>query len=499
MTSARTRGDRRRQPAPAGHGMTFLKNWLTLLTSDMLGLVLSFLSVIRLARHLNPEGYGVYAVALSTASLFSLAAGAGLQPVIVTEIAKRHDAAGRILRPVLRIRLASVPAAALLLVSYYLFSDVVAGPTIILISLWMLVNLGILELLDSVAFGQQVMGYSAMLNVLNSVVWIAGLYVIPLERLTALNALAYFALLQSLQSAIYAVLLGRAGFFGSSPFHYHLSARQMLRKSWPYLWMNLMGVAFVQGPVLLLARYSGTAEVGLYNAGYRLVLPLSLLIGALGRAMLPFLVAARQESESRFNEQILHVLGAITVLGGMAALITTAGAPEGVRLVFGGGYVEAVPTVINQVWAMYAYATLVVVGIVLAAMERQQLIARLATAGGGAALLLAVAGSGRGARTLSLLLLAGYLFNLTVHLWGLTRELPGAARRQLLLRVLSTTLFLAAVARLIDPGLPLWQRAGLALAPIAALLAVYRREARLGLLIAGQHAPQPVRRLWQNG
>ncbi len=475
------------------HGLirsTFLRNWLALLGADMASQALSFLSMFRVARHLAPEGYGVYTLALSTAGLAGLLAALGLAPVLVTQVAKRPEATRAVFLPALRIRAITVPMAMALVLLYYAYARGEASLTLITLTLVLLVAAGVVDLAESLAFGRQVMRYASALTLGHAVVWVAGLYAIPEARLTVTSILAYYAALQVAHALLFYALLWRDGYFRPAPDAPPFRARALLSRSWPFFWTGAVGQMSTQAPVLLLAAWSGSVEVGLYNAGNRLVAPMLLVLAGLARAMLPHLVATRSRSEQDYRRGVNDILSLVSVFGGVLGIVLTAAAPEAIVLVLGEAYRPAVPAFINQVWTMYLYAVMIVLGIATSAREEQRTLAWLSTAGAVVALGFVLAGAGHGAVVLSACLLGSYAVNAMLNIWVLMKRLH-AGRARPVLRQMVTILAIAAAARLIPVEGAWWLRGAVAAALIVALAPWFRSELRLlrgAWLPAGQES-----------
>lgn len=437
---------------------TFLKNWLALASADLISQALSFFSMFRVARHFAPEGYGLYALTISTAALFGLVATAGLPQVVVTEVAKRRDIGRYVLGITFRIRSVSVTLSGALIVLYYVLVRGEWDGTLVALTLVLLVNTAWLDIVQAVAFGRQVMRFSSILTVVTSCIWVVGLYVIPLRLLTVTTVLGFYTGLQVAQTVVYYVLLARTGAFRATGEPYARGVRYYLRMGAPFLWIGLTGIVSIQLPVLLLAAFTNDAQVGLYNAGFRLVLPMTIMFSALSRATLPLLVTARQHSNVEFESKVNRLFSMVVFFGGLLALALTATAHESVPLVLGEDYRPAVSTFINQMWTAYVFAVLGVIGISMAAMELQHTAAKSSTLGHGLTLVPVIVGAHYNASVLSAFILAGFIVNMLLHVVVLARQLGTERQLALFVRNVTAMLALFAVARLFAADGQAWVR-----------------------------------------
>jgi O-antigen/teichoic acid export membrane protein len=454
----------------------FLRNWLALSFSDLAGQALSFLAMFRVARHLGPDNYGILTLMTSTASLFALFAILGLSQVIVVEVAKNKHVSPWILRGVLRIRAISIPLTLVLFAVYSVSIKHESISLVLVLTGILIINSSIADILESIAFGRQAMKYTSALNFANNVTWVIGLYVIPLRYLTIEVILLYSVSLQILRTIIYFGLEWRDKFFQNVPGVFIVSKLELLQLSAPYYWMSLVSAATVQVPVLLLGMFSGNAQVGLYTAGYRLVLPMSLVLNGMSRVMFPKLVQVRQASPRDFGESVHTFLSLLVFLGAAIALIVTAMSHELIWLTVGAKYASAAPSFINQLWYLYLYSLLIVIGITLAAMEQQRFLAILATIGAVVSLPFVYAGAHLGAVGLSQLLLLFYVLDLAMHFWSLEWKLQARMGGEALVRNAGTIVGSLALSRLLLTTDTLWLRLVLALAGALLALPLFRFE-----------------------
>lgn len=403
------------------HG--FLRSWLALASSDLAGQALSLLAVPRVARRLEPEGYGLYATALSNAALFGLLAGAGLSSVIVTHAAK-HGAVRRLIGPVVGIRTVSVSVAAVLALGFNLLTGAVLNPGLMALTVTLIGTSAVLDVLESIAFGRRIFRISSTLNLANSLLWVALLYAIPAHLLDAQGILGLYVGLQIAQTVAYALLLTRSGESGTAAVsESHVGVWSLLRRGLPFLWVNLTGIALVQAPVLLLAVGAGTKQVGLYSAAYRLALPVTLLLGALARAALPHLVVTYREQPAHFRRLVDRTAGLMSAGASAAAVALTGVATEVCALLLGPAYHDAARILGLLASAMSCLAVLSLLGLAVSAMEQQHRLVVLSTAAVGMAFPLIVVGAWQSASVLATLVAVAYLFSLVLHTLVLSRPL----------------------------------------------------------------------------
>ena len=94
---------------------------------------------------------------------------------------------------------------------------------------------------------------------------------------------------------------------------------------------------------LLLGRFAGTTELGLYNRAYMLMLlPLTQVGGVLGRVLLP-LFSNMQDDHARLRQAMIRVAGTTSLLVFPVLLGLAAIAHNFVLVAFGPAWRGAIP------------------------------------------------------------------------------------------------------------------------------------------------------------
>ena len=102
------------------------------------------------------------------------------------------------LRLTLQIRSVSTLVSVAVMMGYYVLVKHEQDQFIIAITAIMIMNSGLVDIFENLAFGRQVMRFTSLLNMANSLLWVAGLYLIPLAYLTVQAVILYYVFLQVL-------------------------------------------------------------------------------------------------------------------------------------------------------------------------------------------------------------------------------------------------------------------------------------------------------------
>ncbi len=208
-------------------------------------------------------------------------------------------------------------------------------------------------------------------------------------------------------------------------------------------------------PILVLAERSNSAQVGLYNAGFRLLHPLQLIMGTGLSALYPYLSRARAHDPARYMRTITIAFKMIVIAGSGFALAISLVRFEVVELLFGSAYSGSADAMAFQCWYSVLFGILCLLGTSLAACDKQRWLALLTTAYTLVALPLIWIGTAHGATGLAAGLLTGAAINLVYHWIVFQKSLPGRLEPSLVPRLISILGCAALIGRFIPLAWPL--------------------------------------------
>lgn len=406
----------------------FLRNWSLLVVANVLGQVLGMLATIRIARELAPEGYGYYNIVLTVGSIGTVLAALGMRNVVTRECARYPERSGEIFLASL-----SVQAAMMLLVGAGVFVYGSVGEralSFVLASAAVGVVVGQTswELLEALTFGHQRMELFARTFLLSMLLWVVGVWVVPSSWLTFTSVSLAFAALQVVKSVAFGSVVHREGYLAfRMPWHaWKRTILALLKQSLPFYWLAILTAATNLVPILFLAERSGEAEVGLYNLGFRLVNPLHLVVWNALLALYPDLSRSGLRDKERFSRIVRRTLIMVMALGTAGALVISLVRWEIVTMLFGAAYLPSADAMAFQVWFSVLYSLYCLMGVTMAAADKQVWMAWLATAYAAIAVPLQWWGAGYGATGLAVAVVAGAVVSLWYHWIAFQRSLPRA-------------------------------------------------------------------------
>ena len=357
----------------------FVKNWSYLVLSDVITKAFGFFATILLARNLSPAGYGNYNVILAVSAIFTVVANFGMTQVITREIARRTEISGNLFFRALAIRFVSSFLAILGIIGYFLILEPQVDRMIILFTCIITISITAWDLAESIAFGRQIMKYSAVINSFASFVWIVVLFILPKNYFTILNVILIFSIIDVLKALVYFVILRKQNFLIKVETEFLPNYKNIITMSLPYLWLWGMGIFSNQIPVLFLSQNTNAEEVGYYSIGLRLLIPITLVTSTAMKAVFPNLSKLYKENSERFQKIISDGSILILFFGSIVAAILTLFSKYFIPFLFGETYYNAIMPFNFLIWYMIIYSLDVLIGTALSASDRQFTLALLGT------------------------------------------------------------------------------------------------------------------------
>jgi O-antigen/teichoic acid export membrane protein len=396
------------------------RNWSQLFSFGIIAQFLGMIATIRIARVLTPAGYGEFNLIQVYAGIGAVIGGLGLRNVIIRECARHPQYSRQILLKSIFFRIIT---ALLTTAGIYFFVTLYARS--LPENYIFFIVLGVAALLswdtaESIAFGNEWMSGSASINLFGSVIWISAVLLAPHTYFSVVSVMTAFVLLQLSKSALYFI---RLKFHIEKPVAQEsVASETLIRQSAPFYWLALLTAVSTQIPILFLAERSGQTEVGLYNIGYRLLLPLQLLINTLLSTIYPILSRTFIKEPDRFKRIIRGSFIGISVIGTLGGIVVTLLKTEIVTLLFGSRYENGAQAMALQVWYFLMYAYFCLIGTILGAIDRQKWLAILSTVYAAVVVPLLWYGSSYGASGLAGAFLCAACVNMIYH-WIAFRRL----------------------------------------------------------------------------
>ena|GEM_PF-1768077 len=318
-----------------------LRNALWLLFGNIAAQALAALMGVLLARRIGPHEYGLYATAFTFAAAFTYAALMGLDSVVPRYVARRPEAAGRILLNALCPALIWLPVLTLIIGGIGVALGYGQDVLTLLFPAALVTGLrGLINLFRSVLRGLERMDLDAAIQGMENGVVLLGVGLALMVAPSARNATFSILLAESLALLVTVLWAGRRvrprG--GEAPL-----AREMLRASLPIGLTFIMIGLNLRLDTLVLSLFRPSREVGFYSAAVALVM-LSRSVALMAGAFLPRLSALSGRDDAAFGYLRDRGVQGALILGtgigvGMGVL-----SPFLVHLLYGSLFLETVPS-----------------------------------------------------------------------------------------------------------------------------------------------------------
>jgi O-antigen/teichoic acid export membrane protein len=335
------------------------KNTAALMIAQVASYLLSFFSMMYIARYLGVAGFGILSFALAFTAIFAVFGDLGLSPLTVREVARDKSLAPKYLANValmkiilvvitfgaiaLTINLMGYPQETIRVVYLLALSVIFAAFTQMFHSIFQA-----FERMEFQAIGQMLNAALILGGVIFAirhgfgVVGFASLYVIASGI-----ALAYsFAVMKQKFSNPASASATKAMEFNWSFW------KPTIKQALPFGLTSMFVVSYYYADTLILSSMQGNVAVGWYNAAYKICLALMFIPAALNTAMFPIMSGLHGSSQGSFSLSFDKYLKYMVILGVPIGIGTTLLAPRFISLIFGAEYAESAGALQILVWSI---------------------------------------------------------------------------------------------------------------------------------------------------
>ncbi|WP_439483336.1 oligosaccharide flippase family protein [Cyclobacterium plantarum] len=401
------------------------KNFSILTGTNIVIQLISILSSIRLTRLLQPEGYGLYNLMMVEIGIFSIIAAYGLRLVIVRYVARNKSHSNYVFNVSNRIRLVTTMIAVFCLITYNLYiNEIHFTPYMLFILSMCIVFQSSWDSIESIAFGNEKMEASGYINLIFTTLWVSSIFIIPKADFKIEVLFTVFILIQFLKTITYYYWFNRKILkqYQNEKIEVDLNHYFFIRQSNYYFILAIFSTIQTQIPVLLLNHNSTLDQVGIFNLGYRILSPLSMVLNTALVSLYPSLSRLAVQNKELFTKNIKSLINLLVVIGIWACLCFTLFSQEVVQILFGEEYLGAVKVILIQCWFTLLYGIFSTIGTVLSSFDRQRQLAILSIIHGILAIPILYYGTKYGAIGLAWAFVISGCVNMTYH-WVIFRKL----------------------------------------------------------------------------
>ncbi|MEP7110016.1 MAG: oligosaccharide flippase family protein [Ferruginibacter sp.] len=402
-----------------------IKNFSVLTGTNLVIQVLSILSSIRMARQLQPVGYGLFNLVTLQATIFSIVAAYGLRIVIIRHIARNRQDVRKIFSASIQIRMITTLIALVLAIGYNQLKSQQSLSAVFLFAVLLLIVFQTFwDSVESIFFGFEKMAISGILNLIFTIVWIAEIYIIP-DRFFSVTMLLYaYVFNQVAKSIIYYFLLHRKILIHGEPSSAsgYSDHKELIRQSNFIFIVAVFTAIQNQIPILLLQFNSSVDQIGLFNLGNRILSPLQMMLSMMVTALFPMFARLAVDNKPLFAQRIKSLMNIIVLTGIWGCSCFALFSRDIVHLLYGDLYITSANVILIQCWFTIFVAIYNIIGMVILANDRQKLLAKLSIIYGVLAAPVFYLGSKHGATGLAWAFVIAAFVNMTYH-WVIFRNL----------------------------------------------------------------------------
>lgn len=398
-------------------------NFSILTTCNLLVQLISIISSIRVARLLEPSGYGVFNLFFVHVTLFSIVGLFGLRLVLIKSIARNESLSGKLFKHSLEIRLFTTLIAIGICFFYnLLFSKANYSQIVFVLLIFQILITVFFDSVDAISYGHQVMKTSAYLNLIFVVFWVISIYILPVQFFTIQSLLVIQTFYLLIKTIIYYLIIRTSNFLIVVFDENEVNHKWMIQQGAPFFILAIFTAITNQIPVLMLELNSSMDQLGIFNLGYRILMPLQLVINTSFTALFPNLAAIALKDKEQFYRNVKKAIILITVIGSLGCISFCVFSNDVVRLLYGKKYADSAIMIAIQCWYTLLFGIFSLIGTVLSSTDKQHLLSRLSIAYAVFSVPCFWYGTKYGAIGLSYAFLAGSLINMTYH-WHFFRKI----------------------------------------------------------------------------
>ena len=312
--------------------------WLAL--SQGVGKILKLIFFVFFARRLGAFCFGQFNFAFSFVASFSVLTDLGINQIFIREypvnIDKReHFYSLFSFKIILAVTLWWIIFIASFLVSSYDIRQLI----------WVLGSFVALEALINIIFGlfqaELIISYQALLQILEIIFTVTGGIIIILYRPSLLN-LGYTYLFSRILVLVLAILLVKKRVFYIA-FRWNTQIWQKyLKLSWPLALSAILASIWANIDSVMMGFFGQIAEVGLYQAAYKIIATLGLPATLLATVFFPVLSNFYFRSFKQFRLIWKYFVGITFILSLFICAIGFLGADTIILTLYGNEYVKAI-------------------------------------------------------------------------------------------------------------------------------------------------------------
>lgn len=349
------------------------KNTGIVLIGNNITKIFTFILTIFLARYLGDKGFGVLSFALAFTGLFIILIDMGLQRLILREIARDKERAGKYVGNSLIMKLGlSIIVFALIAVIINLMNYPLTSVYAVYIGAVIIIIQSFSETFQSAFQAFERMEYSVIPKIIRVLLRLSLTIPLLLMGFKVIAVLLAYLFVMFVNLIInyffYTKKIGRIDFRFDKKF-----SKSLLKRSLPFAIATVFIIIYFKIDITMLSIMKGDAVVGWYSAAYHLLESLHFLPLAFTTAIFP--IAARYFIENKQKLILLYeeAMRYMFYLAIPIAVGTTLIAPKIIPLIYGGEFLNSIKALQVLIWVVIPTFTTYVLGLVMVSINKEVL------------------------------------------------------------------------------------------------------------------------------
>lgn len=357
--------------------MKIIRNFSFLTISQIGERSFNFILVIALARYLDVEEYGIYALTVSFVGMFGNLFDGGLNFLLTREIAssRKNEAVFFKQTLLLKIIIGAIVFIGLIVAAFAMQYNTKIFFTIALFAVAALI-VSFSNTFRAVFIGHERMEFEGGLAMLYRFLALTGVFFLLKAGISfpalilphAVAALIVLFLSYYLQTKIFPLV--------KSQGYLNIKKLEIFKQAAPFAVGTVMSEIYFNVDSVMLSKISGIKAVGSYNAAYRLVFVSLLLANGLSMAAYPYF--AKMWNEDRFKvHSVFNLIFKLLFLVSIpVSFIAAFFANDIIVFIFGGKFYESGGILQILIWTLIPLYLYHITGRALEAIGEQRFVAR---------------------------------------------------------------------------------------------------------------------------
>ncbi len=316
-----------------------IKNLFSLTSAEIISKIISVFTTAYLARILLPEGYGILGFATAFVSYFALFANFGFDIYGTREIAKDETKITYFVNQIFSIKiiLSIIGYLVLFIVTILVKQNYLTKMVILVVGVNLFVNV---FTLDWVFLGVEKMWLVGIKKVLTNLLTLIGLLIFVKSQ----NNIVLAAVILISSSLINSAWLVGVYEKLNSKIKLKLDFKNwklLLKESFPLVASSFMIAIYYNLDMVMLGYMKSNADVGIYNAAYKILLVGIIPFGLILNSFFPSLSKIGLERSSEFEKVFSQYSILMLSVGVLITLVVFFNAGEIIKIIFGNDFSNA--------------------------------------------------------------------------------------------------------------------------------------------------------------